>query len=289
MLKTRIIGVLVVRNGVVVQSINFSFYLPLGKPAIAVEYLDKWGIDEIILLDITAMSQKRMPDFDRIKHLAEFFNVPLSVGGGITEIEDIRKLISSGADKVILNTAALENPELISQGVELFGKQCIIVSIDAKKIKQDKYEVYSDSGKNPTGYTPAAFAKKMERYGAGEVFINSIDNNGAKNGYDIQLIKQVMEKVNIPVIACGGVNHPRHFMEAIELNIPAVAAANFFHYTEHSPITVKSYLRSNDNFIRLDSYAQYENYTFDDLGRIEKQGDSKLEKLRFEYIPEEII
>lgn len=289
MLKTRIVGVLVVKGGIVVQSINFREYLPVGKPSIAVDYLNKWGIDEIVLLDIDATQEKRRPRFEGICEFSEFCHVPLSVGGGIRDVEDIQRLIHSGADKVVLNTSAFENPQLITKGAKLFGNQCIVVSMDAREVASGQYGIFTNSGKNSIGITPAEFAKRVEEYGAGEIFLNSIDRDGSKKGYDIELIKQVMGEVNIPVIVCGGAGHPKHFKEAIDLNVSAVAAANFFHYTEHSPITLKSYLKSFHASVRLDSYATYEDFGFDHLGRAGKKEDSILDKLRFEYIPEEII
>ncbi len=171
----------------------------------------------------------------------------------------------------------------------MFGNQCIVASIDARRISPRKYEAFTNSGKMPTGFAPAELAKKAEERGAGEILLNSIDRDGSKKGYDLELIEQVMNAVNIPVIVCGGVNHPSHFQEAIELGVSAVAAANFFHYTEHSVITVKSYLKSLDDRVRLDSYATYDHSKFDLLGRAGKEEDTVLDKLRFEYIPEEII
>jgi len=289
MLKTRIIGVLVIRQGIVVQSIQFKKYLPVGKPSIAVDFLNRWGIDEIILLDIDATREQRRPNFDQISELSDFCHVPLSVGGGIRSVEDIQQLIHSGADKVVLNTVALEEPELIVQGAELFGNQCIVVSMDVKEVSTGRYEIYKNSGKDATGVRPAEFAKKVEEYGAGEIFLNAIDRDGSKQGYNIDLMQQVMDAVSIPVIICGGANHPDHFKEAMSLKVSAVAAANYFHYTEHSPIALKSYLKSSAADVRLDSYATYDGYNFGYKGRIGKKDDAILDKLRFEYIPEEII
>ena len=289
MLKTRVIGVLVVREGIVVQSINFKQYLPVGKPSIAVDYLNRWGIDEIIFLDIEATRQNRDPQFELIKMVSGCCHVPLSVGGGISKVEDIQQLIHSGADKVVLNTAAVENPKLITDGAELFGNQCIVVSIDAREVSPGKYEVFTDSGQNPTGITPVEMAKQAEDCGAGEIFLNSIDRDGSKEGYDFDLILPVVKSVNIPIIVCGGANHPQHFTEALKTDVSGVAAANYFHYTEHSPIVLKSCLKSEKAGIRLDSYATYEGFDFDHLGRAAKKDDSVLDKMRFEYIPEEII
>lgn len=289
MLKTRVIGVLVVKGGIVVQSINFRRYLPVGVPTIAVDYLNRWGIDEIALLDIDATLEGRHPLFDKIRDYSRYCQVPLAVGGGITDISDIEQIIRSGADKVVINTAALKNPSLITQGAKLFGTQCIVVSIDARRNDDGRYEVFTHSGRRPTGYKPVDLAKIAEEQGAGEILLNSVDRDGSKRGYDRELIRQVVDSVNIPVIVCGGVGYPSHFLEAMDLNVSAVAAANFFHYTEHSVVVAKSFLKSARANIRLDTYSTYDGFGFDGDGRAAKVSDPTLEKLRFEYIPEEVI
>lgn len=289
MLKTRVVGVLIVKNRIVVQSINFKKYLPVGVPSIAVDYLNKWGIDEIVVLDIDATAQNRKPLFDEIADYSKYCHVPLAVGGGIKTIDDIKGVISSGADKVVINTAVIVNPELITEGARLFGNQCIVASIDAKKKSDGKYEAFINDGRTSTGRSPSEVAIAAGKYGAGEIFLNSIDRDGSKQGYDLELIKQVVEVVNVPVVVCGGVSHSKHFQQALDFDVSGVAAANFFHYFEHSALSTKSWMKTSGDNIRLDSYASYEGYNFDFLGRPAKKEDIVLEKLRFEYIPEEII
>lgn len=278
-----------VKGGIVVQSIGFRKYLPVGSPSIAVEYLNKWGIDEISLLDIDATPNNRGPLVAKVNEYSRYCHVPFAVGGGIRNVDDIKQVMHAGADKIIINTAAVRNPKIITDGASLFGNQCIVVSLDAKKLNNGRYEVFVNSGMVATGCEPVDLAKKAEKYGAGEILLNSIDRDGSKLGYDLDLIQQVVDAVNIPVVVCGGVSHPKHFQQAMGLEVSAVAAANFFHYSEHSVIAVKSYLGDAHAGVRLDSYATYNNYKFDHMGRAAKLDDSILEKLRFEYIPEEII
>lgn len=289
MLKIRLVGVLVIKDGTVVQSIGFKNYLPVGTPAIAVDYLNKWGIDEITMLEIDAARGGRGPNIDNISACAPYCQVPLAVGGGITSLNHMKEVIHAGADKVVVNSRAVQYPNLISEGAKLFGEQCIVFSMDAKQSNQGKYEVFIDAGVTPTGFGPVHLAKMAEKYGAGEILLNSIDRDGSKTGYDLELIQQVVDAVNIPVIVCGGAGHPQHFLEAMQLDVSAVAAANFFHFSEHSVTTAKSYLKKYGGNIRLDSYVNYLNIDHDFLGRVAKIDDQVLEKLRFEYIPEEVI
>jgi cyclase len=288
-LKTRIIGVLVVKGGTVVQSVRFHRYLPVGAAPISVEYLNRWGIDEIVILDIDATPMSRPPDYEKIQECSRYCQVPLAVGGGIRSVSHIEKLIRSGADKVVINSAAVTNPRLMTEGTKLFGNQCMIASIDAKCVGDREYEVFIHSGKVSTGYSPRDFARIAEQHGAGEILLNSIDRDGSKLGYDLELIRQVVDAVNIPMIVCGGVSHPRHFLEPMDLGVSAVAAANFFHYTEHSVIVAKGFLARGARRLRSDMYTTYEGHDFDENGRASKVSDSILEGLRFEYIPEEVI
>jgi len=288
-LKTRIIGVLVVKDDIVVQSINFRHYLPVGVPSIAVEYLNRWGIDEIVLLDVHATPENRRPRFEKIAEYSRHGHVPFAVGGGITDIHDIERIIRSGADKVVLNTAAVSAPSLITEGAHRFGNQCIVVSIDARRVGHDRYEVFAHSGRRPTGYSPDEFARIAEQHGAGEILLTSIDRDGSKQGYDLDLAKLVVNAVRIPVIVCGGVGRPEHLLEGIRFGASAVAAANFFHYTEHSVAVVKRFLQAKGAEVRLDTLVTYDGFEFDGDGRAAKADDAVLEKLRFEYIPEEVI
>lgn len=290
MLRKRIVACLVVKNGIVVQSIGFRQYLPVGSIDVCVEALNRWGIDEIVILDIDATAKGINPNYKLLTDCSKKGFVPLTVGGGIRNIQDMKKLIHYGADKVCINKIAILNPEIIKEASAILGNQCIVVSIDVKINKNNQYEVFSDSGHNPTGKDVMGWAKEVESLGVGEIFLNSIDRDGSKKGYDLDLIKMVSQAVDIPVIACGGAGHPKHFLEVLIYgNAYAAAAGNFFHFTEHSPILVKAYLRAHDIDIRLDTYADYSGINFGEPGRILQRSEHYLEKLRFEYQPEEVI
>lgn len=289
MLKRRLTAVLVIREGMVVQSIGFAKYLPVGSPMIAAEALNRWGIDEIVMLDMSASAEGREPDYELVKKVSKKCFVPLTVGGGVRTVDEMRKLTHFGADKIAVNKAALEDPSIIEEGAKVFGDQCIVVSMDVK-VSGGGYEVFSESGKKATGKSPVEWAKEAERLGAGEILLNSIDRDGAKGGYDLELAGAVSGAVSIPVIACGGAGHPEHFLElAKATGVSALAAGNFFNFTEHSPIAVKSYLTKGGVDVRLDTYAHYRDVAFDAKGRIAKRDELYLEKLRFEYHPEEVI
>jgi cyclase len=290
MLKKRLIACLVVKDRLVVQSIGFKNYLPVGKVHIAVEFLNNWGIDEIILLDIEASRQGREPDYGLISEAAGAGFVPLTVGGGLRSVADMRRVLQAGADKIAINHAALARPDLVQEAAAIFGSQCLVVSVDVKQDNQGNYEVFSHLAGKPTGLCPLACARQAERMGAGEILLNSVDRDGSKQGYDLELVRQVADAVRLPVIVLGGVGHPRHLLEGLEIdNVSAVAAANFFHFTEHSVITAKAYLKSAGNNLRLDTYAGYRECGFESNGRIAKKPEEHLAELFFEYIPKEII
>ncbi|WP_204106202.1 MULTISPECIES: imidazole glycerol phosphate synthase cyclase subunit [Spirulina sp. CCY15215] len=290
MLNKRLIACLVIKNGIVVQSINFKQYLPIGRPEIAVEFLNSWGVDEIVLLDIDATPNKRSPNLEMVSRISRYGFVPLAIGGGIKTISDIRALVQAGADKIAINQIAIANPTVITEAARVFGCQCIIVSIDMKRNQDGEYEVFTNSGRKPTGFSPWNWAKQVESLGAGEIFLNSIDRDGCQEGYDLEVIEKVANVVSVPVIVCGGVGHPQHFVEAARIeNVSAVAAANFFHFSEHSIITTKAYLENTNINVRLDSYANYRDCLFDDNGRLAKKTDDYLENLRFEFYPKEVI
>ncbi len=288
MLKKRIIGVLVVKNRWVVQSIKFERYLPVGHLDIAVEYLNRWGIDEIVILDIDATYERRSPNFSMIQSASNFSQTPLSVGGGISSLLDIESLLRVGVDKVVINSQLISNPTLIKEGAYQFGSQCMVASIDAIKVGND-YKVYDRANKK-TDLKITELAKRVEDYGAGEIFLNSVERDGKKIGLDLQLASEVRESVSIPIILCGGVGKPSDLVDGAKSNIDAVAAGNFFHFTEMSVVTSKQYMLRNDCSVRLDSYATYSKAIFDRFTeRPTKLSEDKLEKLRFEYIPEEKI
>lgn len=287
-LKLRVIGVVLVRSGWTVQSIGFRKFLPIGRPEIAVEYLNRWGVDEIILLDIDATATGRAPDVDAVARYARLVQVPLSVGGGIRCLRDIERLVRAGADKVVMNRAAACNPALLSEASHHFGRQCIIASIDARR-EGDRYEAYTSGGRERVGLNAEDLAVRCRDFGAGEIFLTSIDQDGAQTGFDTELAIRVVKKVDVPVVICGGAGHPRHFEMAARTGVSGVAAGNMLHFTEHSVITIKRFLVDAGIPVRLDTYTQYEGFSFDERGRIARPSDDYLDHLRFEYIPEEII
>ena len=268
MLKKRLIASLLVRDGFIVQSFGFNKYLPLGKPKFALEFLVKWDVDEILLVDMSASSQNRIPDAETLETLAQYCFVPLTVGGGISKLEDVRKIIRSGADKVAVNTHAFNNPKFITEIAGNFGSQCVVVSIDCKLEDDGSYKVYIDGGKTPAGKTATEWAKRCAQLGAGEILLNAIHRDGSREGYDTELIKQVSNAVEIPVIAIGGVGKMEHFAQGITAGASAVAAANIFQHFEHSTILAKAHLLNDGVDVRMDSHATYKDREFDQNGRL---------------------
>lgn len=269
MLKKRLVACLLIKNGLIVQSIGFNRYLPIGHPQFPIEFVVKWDVDEIVLLDISATSKKQVIDISLLQLLSGFCFIPLTVGGGIQSVQDARKIIRAGADKISLNTQALATPQLISDIANVFGSQCVVVSIDCRQETDGSYRVYTNSGKNRTNLTPIQWAKQVEKLGAGEIFLNSIDRDGSKKGYDTNLIRMVTEAVSLPVIACGGVGSYKDFASGIlDGGASAVAASNIFHYIEHSTIVAKAHLIQAGIDIRLDGEAKYEGREFDENGRL---------------------
>lgn len=269
MLKKRLIACLLVRDGLIVQSIGFNKYLPIGRPRFAIEFVVRWDVDEILLLDMSAAREGRGPDLALIEMLSRYCFVPLTVGGGVGSVADVRNVIRSGADKVSVNAHALARPGLITEIAEAFGSQCAVVSIDARKDADGTHRVYSDSGRRAWPLTAAEWAAQAQAAGAGEIFLNSIDRDGSRLGYDIDLIREVTAAVSIPVIACGGVGNHGHFAPGIlDGGASAVAAANIFQHMEHSTILAKAHLLKDGVDVRLDSQARYANRDFDANGRL---------------------
>jgi imidazole glycerol-phosphate synthase subunit HisF len=287
MLKTRVIGLVLIRRGIAVQSIGFQRYLPLGRPEIAIEYLDRWGIDEIAVLDLDATERGISLAAEQVRRYARLCQVPLSVGGGIRSVDDVTRIIQAGADKVVVNSALLTSPGVITAAAERFGAQCLIASIDARR-DGPAFTAFSHGGRRPAG-PAAALARRAQELGAGEVLINSIDRDGTRTGYDLDLVRHIVGAVGLPVIACGGAGHPDHVREVIAAGPAAVALGNMLHYTEHSVIALKRSLEQARQPVRLDSYANYRNATLDAQGRIARLPDPTLDDLRFHYIPEEKI
>lgn len=258
MLKTRIIPCLDVDNGRVVKGINFVSLKDAGDPVEQATIYSKEGADEITFLDITATHQERRPMIDVIKKTAEKCFVPLTVGGGIRNISGITDFLNAGADKVSINSAAIKNPNLIKEGSKKFGNQCIVVAIDAKK-KSNGWNVFINGGRIDTGMDVVEWAKKAEGLGAGEILLTSMDKDGTKSGFDIELTSKVSNCLNIPVIASGGVGSLDHFLKGISLGgASAVLAASVFHFKEITIKEVKNYLISNGVKVRLDNF--FNNY-----------------------------
>lgn len=261
MLKPRLIPCLILKDDRIVQSIKFKRYLPIGRAEMAIEFFMNWDVDEIVLLDIHASQKGRKPQLDLIKHFSQHCFLPFTVGGGINSVDDMRNVLKAGADKIVINQAAVKTPGLIEEGAHTFGTQCITVSMDVKINTENQYEVFIHSGSESTGLDPIEWAHQVESLGAGEILLNSIDRDGTRQGYDLDLIQRVQDKVKIPVIACGGVGQMQDFVDGIQkAGAHAVAAANIFQHMEHSTIIAKSFMKKAGIDVRLDTQACYENH-----------------------------
>ncbi|MBP6924074.1 MAG: imidazole glycerol phosphate synthase subunit HisF [Candidatus Pacebacteria bacterium] len=274
MLRPRLIPVLLYKDGILVRSKSFNFHQSTGDPIEQVIRFTEWKSDELIYLDISranlynselsmstvgSTSSKKeheayhLEDFESvIKAIAKQCNIPLTVGGKIRTLEDVHIRLKNGADKVSINTMAFERPEFITEVAEKFGRQCVVASVDVKFDSiAEKHEVYVSNGKVATGLDPVAWCRKLEKLGAGEILLQSIDRDGGAKGYDIYLIKEITKAVSIPVICLGGVGTYQHLVEGLENGASAVAAANIFHFTEQSVIKAKEYLFSVGINVRL--------------------------------------
>lgn len=242
MLKKRLIACLLWNNGMIVQSINFRHTNSVGNAITAVEFFHTWAIDEIIILDVSRDNSQREKFFEIIQELSSRLFIPLTIGGKIQDTETMKRLFRLGADKICINTAAVKNPSLITEAATMFGNQAVVVSIDTK-LNNGKYEVYINQGREPTRLNAVEWAKTAEKQGAGEIFLTSIDRDGSRKGYDLDLVKRVSESVSIPVIASGGVGEWQHLVDGILLGkADAVSAANIFHYFEQSTKKAKDYM-----------------------------------------------
>lgn len=252
MLKTRIIPTLLFKDHGLVKGVGFDSWRRVGTALPAIKVYNTRQVDELIFLDITATNQQRAIDFAEIDRLADECFMPLTVGGGVKSIEDFSKLLRAGADKVSINSAALSNPELITQAAKKFGAQCVVVAIDAKKNQKQQYEVFTHAGTRATGILAKDWAKKVSELGAGEILLTAIERDGAMQGYDLELIKQVTDQVAIPVIASGGASCYEDMARALlEANASAVAAASIFHFTQQTPMEAKQYLKTKGIAVRL--------------------------------------
>lgn len=256
MVKKRLIASLIWRNGMIVQSIGFKHTNVIGNAITAVEFFNMWAIDEIVIVNASRTEDYNGDFFEIVKKLSSRCFVPLSVGGWVKSVEDVRKLLLCGADKVIINTEAFSNHSLVQEASKMFGEQCVVVSIDVKRkdkteeldeMQQMQHEVFIDRGRKPTGIIVEDWALKAQELGAGEIFLTSIDNDGNRKGYDLDLMKKVSSIMKIPIIAFGGVGSWQDFVDGIEKGkVDAVAAGNIFHYTEQSTKMAKEYMLEKD-------------------------------------------
>lgn len=250
-LAKRIIPCLDVKAGRVVKGVKFLELRDAGDPVEIARVYDREGADELCFLDITASHENRQIILDVVARTADYVFMPLTVGGGINRVEDIRNLLKAGADKVSINTGAVNRPEFVREAAELFGSQCIVVAIDAKRV-DGHWEVFTHGGRNPTGTDACSWAERMEEYGAGEILLTSMDQDGTKAGYDLKLTRVVSDCVNIPVIASGGAGNLEHIYQGLTLGKASAAlAASIFHYQEYSIAECKNYLHRRGIPVRL--------------------------------------
>jgi cyclase len=244
-MQVRVIPCLDVNRGRVVKGVNFENLIDAGDPVLVGRAYSKAGADELVFLDITATTEHRKTHLDMVRKVSENVDIPFTVGGGIRTVEDVKEVIRQGADKVAINTAAFKNPDIIRECAERFGKQCIVVAIDARKREDGSgYDTMINGGKTNTGVDVVEWAKKVQELGAGEILLTSMDRDGTKNGYDVELTRLVAENVSIPVIASGGAGKKEHFYEVVkEGKARGLLAASLFHYKEIEIIDLKKYLR----------------------------------------------
>ncbi|MDM8563509.1 imidazole glycerol phosphate synthase subunit HisF [Candidatus Marithioploca araucensis] len=251
-LAKRIIPCLDVDAGRVVKGVNFVNIRDAGDPVEVAKRYDEQGADEVTFLDITASSDDRDTIVHVVEEVASEVFIPLTVGGGIRQLADIRRMLNAGADKVGINTAAVFNPDFVKEASEHFGSQCIVVAIDAKQVSEERWEVFTHGGRKSTGLDAVAWAKKMVDFGAGEILLTSMDRDGTRNGFDLPLTRTISEAVNVPVIASGGVGTLEHLAEGVlEGKADAVLAAGIFHFGEHSIAEAKQVMAARGIEVRL--------------------------------------
>lgn len=252
MLAKRIIPCLDVTAGRVVKGVSFVSLRDAGDPVEIARRYDEQGADELTFLDITASSDDRGIIFRIIEQVASQVFIPLTVGGGVREVVDVRNLLNAGADKVSINTSAVTNPQLVADAASRYGSQCIVVAIDAKQVSNDKWEVFTHGGRKATGLDAVEWAQKMQQFGAGEILLTSMDRDGQKNGFDLALTRRVTDALEIPVIASGGVGNLQHLADGVlQGGADAVLAASIFHFGEYTVQQAKQYMASQGIEVRL--------------------------------------
>ncbi len=251
MLKARIIPCLDVNEGRVVKGVNFLDLIDAGDPVEQAKIYNDQGADELCFLDITATSDNRNTILDVVRKTADSIFMPLTVGGGVRELQDIRNLLEAGTDKVAINSAAIHNPEFVREASNKCGNQCIVVAIDAKKTATNKWEIFTHGGRKPTGINAVKWAQQMTEYGAGEILLTSMDQDGTKSGFDLDLTMAITSSISIPVIASGGVGTVQHMIDGIQIGgASAVLAASIFHFGEFTIAEVKNEMAQNNIPIR---------------------------------------
>ena len=253
MLKTRIIPCLDVDHGRVVKGVNFVDLVDAGDPVEQARFYDSEGADELTFLDITASHEERDIFYDVVSHTAKACFMPLTVGGGVRGTDDIRKLLLAGADKVSINTAAVDNSDFVREAAAKFGSQCIVVAVDAKSVKEGRWEIFTHGGRTPTGIEAVSWARRMTEYGAGEILLTSMDRDGTKQGFDLALTRAVADAVPVPVIASGGVGTLDHLSEGVtQGHASAVLAASIFHFGIFSIAQAKAHMQDQGVAMRLE-------------------------------------
>jgi len=275
MLKKRVIATVLLMNGIVVQSVGFKKFLPIGKLRVVIEYLERWDIDEIVILDIGRSKGELAFDKNEIIKSLNHCFIPVAVGGGIKSIEGIKNALRMGADKVVINSSLYTNHTFLDEASKAFGRQCIVAGVDVVKLESE-YAVKIKSGMESVDVSFHKYLRFLEKNGAGEVLINSIDNDGKKGGFDLDLINASLKELDIPVIVVGGAGASRDFLDAFSnTEVDALAAGNMFHFTEHSVVAVKSFLRNNNINVRINDEYNYDGYNFHD-DRIIRVADAVL-------------
>lgn len=252
MLKIRVIPTILFKDVGLVKGVGFDSWRRTGSALQAIRVYNMRGVDELVFFDISATPDQRRPDFHQIDDLADECFMPLTVGGGVRSIDDVTGLLAVGADKVAINTGALDNPSLLQEGARAFGSQCIVAAIDARRNADGRCEVYSHCGQTPTGRDPVDWAREAEALGAGEIILTSIDRDGTMEGYDVTMTRAVCDAVSIPVVASGGCGTYGHMADVLrDGGAAAVAAASIYHFTEKTPREAKQHLREQGMAVRL--------------------------------------
>jgi len=257
MLKVRVIPCLDVKDGRVVKGVNFVDLVDAGDPVEQARIYDREGADELCFLDITASHENRDTIFEVVRNTAEQCFMPLTVGGGVRTTDDIRKLLLAGADKVSINTAAIENPDFVRAAAEKFGSQCIVVAIDAKRAQSGRFEIFTHGGREATGIEAVGWARRMTGYGAGEILLTSMDRDGTKQGFDLPLTSAIADAIPVPVIASGGVGTLDHMVEGVRAgHASAVLAASIFHFGTYSIGEAKAHMAAAGLAVRMHGWRE---------------------------------